>query len=335
MGDWFLERRPKAECLINETVMVNPSIPREKIPWFPSINYDLCKGAKECLAFCPHRVFERRDNGTRLVVANADIAQSMARNFGRKYEELHGTGELLTKLLLARQSTDEVLVVPPHHETAFDPLNKTLTAVPIWESENARGSGVQHLVFDDPGTGDQADRSGASAGRLGLGIDAGGTYTDVVIYDFQGHQVLQKAKALTTKWDFTIGIEQALDQLDRSSLTQVDLVSISTTLATNAIVEGRGQTAGLIIMPPYGLFDPPDILYRPIAILDAKMEIDGTGNQPRPTRSSAGRGEAPSRAGWGHRIRRDGLRQPRQPRPRTPGQSHHPTGNRPHRDLRP
>ena len=28
-------------------------------------------------------------------------------------------------------------------------------------------------------------------------------------------------------------------------------------------------------MPPYGLFDPPDIRYRPIAILDAKMEIDG------------------------------------------------------------
>jgi len=205
----------------------------------------------------------------------ADIAQSMAREFGWKYEELRGTGELLTKLLLARQSTDEVLVVPPHHVTAFDPLNKTLTAVPIWESENAGRSEVQHLVFDDPGTGDPADRSDASAGRLGLGIDAGGTYTDVVIYDFQGHQVLQKAKELTTKWDFTVGIEQALDQLDRFSLTQVDVVSISTTLATNAIVEGHGQTAGLIIMPPYGFFDPPDILYRPIALLDAKMEIDG------------------------------------------------------------
>ena len=255
-------------------------VPREKIPWFPTIDYDKCTFCMECDAFCPHRVFERRENCTRLVVANADIAQSMARDFGRKYEELHATGELLTKLLLARQSTDEVLVVPPHHETAFDPLNKTLTAVPIWESENARGSGVQHLVFDDPGTGDQADRSAASAGRLGLGIDAGGTYTDVVIYDFQGHQVLQKAKALTTKWDFTIGIEQALDQLDRSSLTQIDVVAISTTLATNAVVEGRGQTAGLIIMPPYGLFDPPDILYRPIAILDAKMEIDGTEISP-------------------------------------------------------
>ena len=255
-------------------------VPRAKIPWFPTIDYEKCTSCMECDTFCPHRVFERRENCTRLVVANADIAQSMARDFGRKYEELHGTGELLTKLLLARQSTDEVLVVPPHHVTAFDALNKTLTAVPIWKSENAGRNGVLHLVFDDPGTGDQADRSGASAGRLGLGIDAGGTYTDVVIYDFQGHQVLQKAKALTTKWDFTIGIEQALDQLDRSSLTQIDVVAISTTLATNAVVEGRGQTAGLIIMPPYGLFDPPDILYRPIAILDAKMEIDGTEISP-------------------------------------------------------
>ena len=117
-------------------------VPREKIPWFPTIDYEKCTSCMECDTFCPHRVFERRENCTRLVVANADIAQSMARDFGRKYEELHGTGELLTKLLLARQSTDEVLVVPPHHETAFDPLNKTLTAVPIWESENAGRSGV-------------------------------------------------------------------------------------------------------------------------------------------------------------------------------------------------
>ena len=37
-------------------------------------------------------------------------------------------------------------------------------------------------------------------------------------------------------------------------LKDVDLVSVSTTLATNAIVEGQGQKVGLLIMPPYGLF---------------------------------------------------------------------------------
>jgi NAD-dependent dihydropyrimidine dehydrogenase PreA subunit len=50
--------------------MVNPSLPREKIPWFPSINYDLCKGAKECLAFCPNHVFVWDEVGARTIVAN-------------------------------------------------------------------------------------------------------------------------------------------------------------------------------------------------------------------------------------------------------------------------
>jgi len=49
---------------------VNPSLPREKIPWFPSINYDLCKGAKECLAFCPNHVFVWDEVGARTIVAN-------------------------------------------------------------------------------------------------------------------------------------------------------------------------------------------------------------------------------------------------------------------------
>jgi N-methylhydantoinase A/oxoprolinase/acetone carboxylase beta subunit len=70
-----------------------------------------------------------------------------------------------------------------------------------------------------------------------LGIDAGGTYTDVAVFDFTSDKVLAKAKALTTKWDFTIGIGEALDALEPGLLADIDMVSISTTLATNAIVE--------------------------------------------------------------------------------------------------
>jgi len=50
--------------------MVNASLPREKIPWFPSINYAACKGAKECFAFCPNNVFAWDEAGARLIVAN-------------------------------------------------------------------------------------------------------------------------------------------------------------------------------------------------------------------------------------------------------------------------
>lgn len=116
----------------------------------------------------------------------------------------------------------------------------------------------------------------STASGLGLGIDAGGTYTDAAVCDLQSDRVLQKAKAPTTKWDYTIGIGQALDQLDADVLRRVDLVALSTTLATNAIVEGRGQSVGLLLMPPYGLFDEEDVFHRPFRLIQGKLEIDGT-----------------------------------------------------------
>ena len=203
----------------------------------------------------------------------ADMAKAMAAEFGWKYEEIAGSDELLAKLITARNSTDEVLIVPEHHVTAHDPVSRTLTAVPVWEVDRSASRGDHTLVFEQEGASD--DTGPKSAVRLGLGIDAGGTYTDVVLYDFRRDEVLQKAKSLTTKWDFTVGIGKALDQLDSARLERVDLVSISTTLATNAIVEGRGQKVGLLIFPPYGLFASSDITYRPIGILEGKLEVDG------------------------------------------------------------
>jgi N-methylhydantoinase A/oxoprolinase/acetone carboxylase beta subunit len=202
----------------------------------------------------------------------ARLAQAMAEEFGWKYEEIRGSQDLLQRLLTAHQSTDDVLLVPPHHVTVHDAIGRTLNAVPVWDSQRCAGQD-QTLTFDADVAIERA-RAAAEA-RIGLGIDAGGTYTDVVLYDFQRDEVVEKAKALTTKWDYTIGISQALDRLTPALLTRVDLVSISTTLATNAIVEGRGQKVGLLIFPPYGLFDLPEIAYRPIGILTGQLEIDG------------------------------------------------------------
>jgi N-methylhydantoinase A/oxoprolinase/acetone carboxylase beta subunit len=202
----------------------------------------------------------------------AAMARDMAEQFGWKYEEIAGSHDLLTKLLTAHHSTDEILLVPPHHTTAYDAVGRTLRAVPVWESDTAASHRDYRLVYEAPGG---VDVPAGAPVRLGLGIDAGGTYTDVAIYDFHDQTVLAKAKSLTTRWDFTVGIGKALDQLDASRLRQVDLVSISTTLATNAIVENRGQKVGLLIFPPYGLFDPADITYRPLDVLEGRLEVDG------------------------------------------------------------
>ncbi len=111
--------------------------------------------------------------------------------------------------------------------------------------------------------------------KIGLGIDAGGTYTDAVIYDLFSCKLLCKNKALTTKWDFTVGIREALAGLDRALLPAIDLVAVSTTLATNAIVEGQGQTVGLLIMPPYGFFENSDIPHEPKRVISGRLEISG------------------------------------------------------------
>ena len=82
--------------------------------------------------------------------------------------------------------------------------------------------------------------------KLKLGIDTGGSYTDTVLVDWDSGQVVSKAKARTTKENLTIGIEEAIDKLGIQDRDTITLVCLSTTLATNAIVEGKGATVGLI-----------------------------------------------------------------------------------------
>lgn len=85
---------------------------------------------------------------------------------------------------------------------------------------------------------------------LGIGIDTGGTFTDSAIVDLDSGRVLSKAKALTTKQDLEIGIGESLDSLDGSLFPEVKLVALSTTLATNSVVEGKGSRVGLIVAVP-------------------------------------------------------------------------------------
>ncbi len=80
-----------------------------------------------------------------------------------------------------------------------------------------------------------------------LGIDTGGTYTDAVLFDDQSG-VVASAKALTTKHDLAIGIRNALDAVLPHRSAKIGLVSLSTTLATNAIVEGQTSPVCLLLL---------------------------------------------------------------------------------------
>jgi N-methylhydantoinase A/oxoprolinase/acetone carboxylase beta subunit len=100
------------------------------------------------------------------------------------------------------------------------------------------------------------------APRLLLGVDTGGTYTDAALIDearlAEGPAaVIASAKRLTTRDDLARGIGAALGAAmaaARVGPESIALVSLSTTLATNALVEGQGGRVGLVMIG----FDPAD-----------------------------------------------------------------------------
>lgn len=79
-----------------------------------------------------------------------------------------------------------------------------------------------------------------------LGIDTGGTFTDAVLLDADKH-IVTAAKSLTTRFDLAVGIGHALDKLPQDALSRVALVSLSTTLTTNSVVEGKGSPVCVLL----------------------------------------------------------------------------------------
>jgi N-methylhydantoinase A/oxoprolinase/acetone carboxylase beta subunit len=97
---------------------------------------------------------------------------------------------------------------------------------------------------------------------LVIGLDTGGTYTDAALLDAASGRVLATGKALTTREDLSIGLGGAIARvLDAYAAgggqtgrtgggepADIGLVSLSTTLATNAVVEGVGGRVGLVMI---------------------------------------------------------------------------------------
>ena len=86
---------------------------------------------------------------------------------------------------------------------------------------------------------------------IALGIDTGGTYTDAVLVDQTSSRVMAGAKALTTYHDLSVGIGKAVAAVfDGRGVSPADIgmVGLSSTLATNAIVESRGSPVCLLLI---------------------------------------------------------------------------------------
>src|SRR5438552_18056389 len=86
---------------------------------------------------------------------------------------------------------------------------------------------------------------------LTIGIDVGGTFTDLVAIDEAGRTVF--AKATSTPSDQSIGVMEGLDELARrlklsrsEMLAATDRLVHGTTVATNALLERKGAKVALL-----------------------------------------------------------------------------------------
>lgn len=85
-----------------------------------------------------------------------------------------------------------------------------------------------------------------------LGLDTGGTFTDAAIVNSKNGALIAKAKAPTTRKDLSIGLGEAINsvinQITEAQRKDLKQVCLSTTLATNAVVEGMGGRIGLVMI---------------------------------------------------------------------------------------
>jgi len=146
--------------------------------------------------------------------------------------------------------------------------------IPLAVREESLNKNVR-MVLESPESGEIYS---VKPRRFGLGIDAGGTYTDAVIFDFTADKVLYKAKALTTKWKYSEGIMNAVNQLPHDYRRLIDQVSVSTTLVTNAVVESNQRPVGLLLMPN-GDEVPKDLKHQPRQVIKGRLTISGDVNE--------------------------------------------------------
>ena len=106
--------------------------------------------------------------------------------------------------------------------------------------------------------------------KTAIGIDTGGTFSDGVLINLETKEILKVTKTPTTHNDLNICINNIFNELITDNT--VEMVSLSTTLATNACVENKGATCKLILFGSspaeiveygykYGLTDSNDIYH--------------------------------------------------------------------------
>ena len=85
-----------------------------------------------------------------------------------------------------------------------------------------------------------------------IGFDAGGTFTDSVIFNTETKKIISSGKALTTNFDLSQGIKESLNitlkDLPIRDKKNIKQIIVSSTLATNSLINSNGCRVGLILI---------------------------------------------------------------------------------------
>ncbi len=111
-----------------------------------------------------------------------------------------------------------------------------------------------------------------------LGIDVGGTHTDAVALDESG--IAAQVKVRTDHKDLLSSVNQALEGILRTvAAKDVRQLNLSTTLSTNAIVQGTTEDVGMLVISGPGISAHDFMLCRDYHALKGSIDHRGSENE--------------------------------------------------------
>jgi len=178
-------------------------------------------------------------------------ARAFCESRGWVFEVVRGDLGLLRDLLAGEWDRGRFLVLEPGERLVVGGTDEIIAARGKDEKRRPAGDDYRRrYVFD----GEYREAGPADAALLNgdtdvvVGIDAGGTFTDAAVVSLRERKVLAAGKSPTTHHDLSIGVRNVLEKLPRELLRKAARIAISSTLATNSIVEEKGARTGLILI---------------------------------------------------------------------------------------
>lgn len=87
-------------------------VPRKKITWYPTIDYAKCNYCNDCVEFCPHNVFEVRENeDKKLIIKNPEncvvFCRACSKTCGLDALSFPNKGETTAKIKQTRKEMEK------------------------------------------------------------------------------------------------------------------------------------------------------------------------------------------------------------------------------------